>query len=90
MKKKQLEHSDYLLISSEAERIILINDLSILKSELIKSSENIDPDKKPQFYTHMNAVFLNIAYNRLSEFTHNAELIALSCRKNIIEIIKDL
>lgn len=82
-----LQFEDFTKAASEVDRIIQLPDHADLKSELIKSAEEISAEKKKEYFRHMNSLFLNILLNRLNEFGPDVEERTVNARRTVVELI---
>lgn len=82
--KKASETVEFIL----EEYMNMIATSEILTQHLLESGKDIVDKRK--FYSHMNALFLNVLLNRLSEVGHIGEAVSLECRKILCIIIKGL
>ncbi|KAA6347803.1 hypothetical protein EZS27_004756 [termite gut metagenome] len=85
----QLEFEDFEKVRKTVERIIADFNIDIQK-ELDESGKDIPKEGKRPFYSHMNALFLNVILNRLDELGPKVEPRAFEARKKIVEIINTL
>jgi len=86
----------YDLGNIEVDRIMelpYVNSVVInLKEEILKPNLNIKEKFKEDYYSHLNALFLNVLLNRLNSYPNyeSAENRALDARKATSDIIQDI
>ncbi|KAA6347523.1 hypothetical protein EZS27_005011 [termite gut metagenome] len=85
----QLKFEDFEKARETVEHIIADSNIDIRK-ELDESGKDILTEKKRPFYSHMNALFLNVILNRLDELGPDVKPRAFEARKKIVEIINTL
>jgi hypothetical protein len=74
--------------AEEVERIINLDNNADFRTELRSAAFDIDDNIKPEFYRHMNTLFLNVILNRTVELGAEAEEKAYRCRELIVELIQ--
>ena len=85
----------YEIGNEEVDRIMNLPYDSIdinLKDEILKPNINIPEKFKEDYYSHLNALFLNVLLNRLNSYSNieKAENRALDARKSTNNIIQEL